>query len=68
MNLREEIIKNLDSLSEDALEGVLEYIRFIKEPEEVEPDAEELKAIAEGEEAYQKGDYVKWRDIKTDAV
>ena len=68
MNLREEIIKNLDALSEDALEGVLEYIRFIKEPEEVEPDAEELKAIAEGEEAYAKGEYVKWRDVKTDAV
>ena len=26
MNLRAEIIKNLDTLSEDALEGVLEYI------------------------------------------
>jgi len=35
MNLREEIIKNLDTLSEDALEGVLEYIQFIQEPEEV---------------------------------
>ena len=68
MNLREEIIKNLDSLSDDALEGVLDYIRFIKEPEEVEPDAEELKAISEGEEAYAKGDYVNWRDVKTDAV
>ena len=37
MNLREEIIKNLDTLSDDALEGVLEYIQFIQEPEEVEP-------------------------------
>ena len=35
VNLREEIIKNLDTLSEDALEGVLEYIQFIQEPEEV---------------------------------
>ena len=68
MNIREEIIKSLNTLSEDALEGVLEYIRFIQEPEEVEPTEEELKAIAEGEKAYAKGEFVRWRDIKTDAV
>lgn len=68
MNIREEIIKSLNNLSEDALEGVLEYIRFIQEPEEVEPTEEELKTIAKGEEAYAKGEYVRWRDIKTDAV
>ncbi len=68
MNIREEIIKSLNNLSEDALEGVLEYIRFIQEPEEVEPTEEELKAIAEGEKAYDKGEYIKWRDVKTDAV
>ena len=68
MNIREEIIKNLNTLSEDALEGVLEYIRFIQEPEEVEATEEELKAIAKGEEAYAKGEYVRWRDVKTDAV
>ena len=56
MNLREEIIKNLDTLSEDALEGVLEYIQFIQEPEEVEPTEGELKAIAQGEEADAKGE------------
>ena len=56
MNLREEIIKNLDTLSEDALEGVLEYIHFIQEPEEVEPTEGELKAIAQGEEADAKGE------------
>jgi hypothetical protein len=64
MNLRAEIIKNLDTLSEDALEGVLEYIQFIQEPEEVEPTEGELTAIAQGEEAYAKGEYVQWRDIK----
>lgn len=68
MDIREEIIKSLNNLSEDALEGVLEYIRFIQEPEEVEPTAEDLKAIAEGEKAYAKGECVKWRDVKTDAV
>ena len=68
MNIREEIIKALDNLSEESLEGVLEYVKFIQEPEEVEPTEEELKAIARGEEAYAKGVYVKWRDIKTNAV
>jgi hypothetical protein len=43
MNLREEIIENLDTLSEDALEGVLEYIQFIQEPVEVEPTADGLR-------------------------
>ena len=66
MNLREEIIKNLDTLSEEALEGVLEYIRFIQEPEEVEPTAEEVAAIARGEEEYKRGEFVRWRDIKRD--
>ena len=65
-NLRAEIIKNLDTLSEDALEGVLEYIQFIQEPEEVEPSEGDLKAIAQGEEAYAKGEYVRWRDIKSE--
>ena len=54
MNLREEIIKNLDTLSEDALEGVLEYIQFIQEPEEVEPTEGELKAIAKGKRLSQR--------------
>ena len=64
MNLRAEIIKNLDTLSEDALEGVLEYIRFIQEPEEVEPTAEEIAIIARGKEEIATGDLVDWRDLK----
>lgn len=64
MNLREEIIKNLNSLSEEALEGVLEYIRFIQEPEEVEPTAEEVAAIARGKKEIARGEVVRWRDLK----
>jgi hypothetical protein len=64
MNLRAEIIKNLDTLSEDALEGVLEYIRFIQEPEEVEPTTEEIAIIARGKEEIASGDLVDWRDLK----
>jgi hypothetical protein len=64
MNLREEIINSLDSLSEEALEGVLEYIRFIQEPAEVEPTVEEVAAIARGKKEIAKGEVVSWRDLK----
>jgi hypothetical protein len=64
MNIREEIIKNLDTLSEDDLEGVLEYIRFIQEPEEVEPTAEDAAAIARGKQEIARGEVLSWRDIR----
>ncbi len=64
MNLRKEIIKSLNNLSEDSLEGVLEYIRFIQEPEEVEPTAEEVAAIARGKREIARGEVVRWRDLK----
>jgi hypothetical protein len=64
MNLREEIINSLDSLSEEALEGVLEYIRFIQEPAEVEPTVEEVAAIARGKKEIAKGEVVSWRELK----
>ncbi len=64
MNLREEIIKSLNNLSEEDLEGVLEYINFIQEPEEVEATEDEIAAIARGEEEYRRGEFVSWRDIK----
>ena len=64
MNIREEIIKNLDTLREEDLEGVLDYIRFIQEPEEVEPTEEEIAIIARGKEEIASGDLVDWRDLK----
>ena len=51
---------------EEALEGVLEYIRFIQEPEEVEPTADEIAIIARGKEEIAKGEVVRWRDIKSE--
>ena len=39
-----------------------------QKPKEVEPTEEEKKAFAEGEKAYARGEYVRWRDVKTDAV
>ena len=63
MNIREEIIKNLDTLSEEDLEGVLDYIRFIQEPEEVEPTGEEIAIIARGKEEIARGEVMPWQDI-----
>jgi hypothetical protein len=68
MKIREEINKVLDNLPEESLEAVLEYARFIQEPEEVDPTEAEIKAIARGREEHAKGEYVSWRDIKTDGV
>ncbi len=64
MDLRTEIERALDTLSQDALEGVLEYIRFIQEPEEVEPTEEEIGIIARGKAEIESGDLVDWRDLK----
>jgi len=68
MNIREELNKVLDSLPEDSLEAVLEYARFIQEPEEVEPSEEERQAIAKGKEEIARGEVVRWRDIKKNAL
>ncbi len=64
MSIRDEINQVLNTLPEESLE----YARFIQEPDEVEPTEAEIKAIARGREEYAKGEYVSWRDIKTDAV
>ncbi len=64
--IKERIIEALDNLPAESLEGVLEYIQFIAEPETVKATAEELEAIRRGDEEYQKGEYTRWRDLKRD--
>lgn len=68
MKVRDEIDKALNSLPDEALVAVLDYVRFIKEPEEVEPTEEESRAIAKGREEFARGEYVKWREIKNNAL
>jgi hypothetical protein len=63
MNIWEEISKVLDTLPDEALEGVLEYVRFIQEPEEVEPSEAEVRAIARGKAEIARGEVVRWRNI-----
>lgn len=68
MNIREELDKVLDTLPDDSLEAILEYARFIQEPEEVEPTEEERKAIARGREEMARGEVVRWKDIRKNAL
>lgn len=68
MSIREEINKVLNTLPEESLEAVLEYARFIQEPEEVEPTEEEMKAITRGKEEIARGEVVRLRDIKKSAL
>ena len=68
MKVRDEIDKALDSLSDEALKAVLDYVQFIQEPEEVEPTEDEARAIAKGREEFSRGEYVKWREIKNNAL
>ena len=68
MNIREKIKKALEKLPDEALEGVLEYVRFIQEPEEVEPSEAEVKAIARGKAEIARGEVVTCRDIKKNVL
>jgi hypothetical protein len=65
--MKERIIEALDKLPPESLEGVLEYVEFIGEPETVEATAEELEAIRRGDAEYLKGEFIRWRDLKRDA-
>jgi len=67
-DIKEKIVKALDRLPPDVLEGVLEYVEFVSEPETVTPTPDELEAIRRGKEEYNKGEYVRWRDLKRDAA
>lgn len=64
MSVREELIKAIEALDEESLEAVLDYVRLLQEPEEVEPLAEERAAIARGREEFARGECAKWRELK----
>ncbi|KUK11900.1 MAG: Uncharacterized protein XD51_1184 [Moorella sp. 60_41] len=64
MSIREEIIRAIETLTEEELEAVRDYISFLREPEEVIPTEEEREALVRGREEYKRGEYVKWRDLK----
>ena len=66
--LRKEVVDAINVLPEEDLITVMEYIQFLREPEEMEPTEGEIKAIATGRDEYTAGEYVPWRKVKSDAV
>ena len=68
MTVREAVLKAIAELPDEELESVLDYVRLMKEPPEVGASEEELESIARGREEYERGEYVRWRDVKTDAI
>ncbi len=64
MTVREELLKAIETMNEEELAAVMDYIRLLKEPEEVAPTEEERQAIARGKKEYSRGEYAKWHDIK----
>ncbi len=65
--VKEKIIQVLNIMSDDDLYSVFDYVRFLY-PEEVEPSESELKAIERGRKEFSKGQYVKWREIRRNAL
>jgi len=62
--IRDKVLKAIEKLKDEELEGVLDYINLIQEPEEVKPTQEEKEAIRQGREDYKKGDFIKWEDLR----
>jgi hypothetical protein len=64
VSIREDIIRAIEVMTDEELEAIMDYINFLREPEQVEPTKEERKALARGRDEYARGEYVRWRDIK----
>lgn len=61
--LKEELIRQLDSLSDHELAEVLDFVRVLQEePEELSPEEAEDLRSSKGEVA--RGEWVRWQDIK----
>ncbi len=49
MSIREEIIKAIETLTEEELEAVIDCINFLREPEEVTPPKKSVRPWLEAE-------------------
>jgi hypothetical protein len=65
--VKEELLKQLDSLSEEKLSEVLDFARLLQEPPE-ELTEEELKEVQAGQEEFARGEWVRWEDIRREDV
>lgn len=61
--LKEELIRQLDSLSDRELAEVLDFVRVLQqEPEDLSPEEAEELRTSRAEVA--RGEWVRWKDTK----
>ncbi|MFQ5803444.1 MAG: hypothetical protein ACE5JQ_11175 [Candidatus Methylomirabilales bacterium] len=65
--LKEELIRQLDKLSDHELAEILDFVRVLQEePEKLSP--EEAEALEASRDEVARGDWVRWKDIKRSDV
>jgi len=62
---KEKIIEQIESLSNEEISQVLDYIRLLREQPE-EPTKQELQEIKAGQEEFARGEWSRWKDIRRD--
>lgn len=61
MNVREELIKVIEAMSEEDLEELLEYARWLQTDNKVELSPEERQELEEAKAEGASGEVVPWR-------
>lgn len=67
MSIREELLKTIEALSEEDLEELFEYARWLK-AEKVELSPEERQELEEARAGVARGEVVPWRAIQRTKV
>ncbi|MDI7247280.1 MAG: hypothetical protein QME92_07395 [Bacillota bacterium] len=67
MSLREELLKAIDAMTEEDLEELLEFARWLRaDKEELTPD--EKRELEEARAEVARGEVVSWREIRRSKV
>lgn len=67
MSLREELLKAIDAMTEEDLQELLEYARWLRaDKEELAPD--EKRELEEARAEVARGEVVSWRDVRRSKV
>jgi cytochrome c553 len=63
--VKEKIMEQIQSLSDEEMSQVLDFIKLLREqPEELtNPELEQIKA---GQEEFARGEWSRWKDVKRD--
>jgi hypothetical protein len=59
--VRQDLMRRLETLSDEHVMALLEYIDFIRDSQDADPTEDDLQAITKGREEYARGEYVEWR-------